>query len=202
MSREPAPDAVQPTSFAFTDDNLARVKAFVGRYPEGRQASAVLPALELAQRQHDNWLPRAAMDAVADLLGMAHIRVYEVATFYEMFNLSPIGQHHVRVCTTTPCQLRGAMEVLARLEGHLDIGLGETSADGQITLGEFECLGACVNAPVVWIDDDYYEDVDADKAVEIIDALRRGERPTPGPQVDRHASAPISGAKTLLDVAD
>ena len=202
MSREPAPDTLQPHSFSFTPANLDRTKDFIARYPEGRQASAVLALLDLAQRQHDGWLPRVAMDAVADLLDIARIRVYEVATFYEMFNLSPIGEHHVRVCTTTPCQLRGAMDILARLEAHLDIKLGETSADGKVTLGEFECLGACVNAPIVWIDDDYYEDLDPDKTIEVIDSIRRGERPEPGSQTGRSTSAPISGPKTLLDVAD
>ena len=192
---------VQPQEFAFTPENLTRASAFIARYPKGKQQSAVMPILDLAQRQHRGWLPRAAMDAVAELLGMARIRVYEVATFYSMFNLDPIGEHHVRVCTTTPCQLRGSGEVLEACEKTLGIGLGETSEDGKFSLGEVECLGACVNAPVLQIGDDYYEDLDADKAAAILEALRRGEAPAPGPQSGRHTSAPASGPKTLIEAA-
>ena len=189
----------QPEDFALTPENLERARAYIARYPQGKQQSAVLPILDLAQRQHQGWLPRAAMDAVAELLGMARIRVYEVATFYNMFNLSPIGEHHVRVCTTTPCQLRGSDAVLEACEKALGIGIGETSEDGKFTLGEVECLGACVNAPVLQIGDDYFEDLDADKAVAILEALRRGEAPAPGPQSGRHTSAPASGPKTLIE---
>jgi NADH-quinone oxidoreductase subunit E len=121
---------------------------------------------------------------------MPPIRVYEVATFYTMFNLAPVGKHHVRVCTTTPCQLRGAMDVVKACEGALGVALGETTADGKFTLAEVECLGACVNAPVVWIGDDYYEDVDPDAARRIVEALKRGETPKPGSQIGRHRSAP------------
>ena len=191
--------AAQPEDFALTPENLERARAYIARYPQGKQQSAVLPILDLAQRQHQGWLPRAAMDAVAELLGMARIRVYEVATFYNMFNLSPIGEHHVRVCTTTPCQLRGSDAVLEACEKALGIGIGETSEDGKFTLGEVECLGACVNAPVLQIGDDYFEDLDADKAVAILEALRRGEAPAPGPQSGRHTSAPASGPKTLIE---
>ena len=191
--------AVQPQDFAFTPENLERARAFIARYPQGKQQSAVMPILDLAQRQHRGWLPRVAMDTVAELLGMARIRVYEVATFYAMFNLSPIGEHHVRVCTTTPCQLRGSGEVLAACEKTLGIAIGETSGDGKFTLGEVECLGACVNAPVLQIGDDYYEDLDADKAVAILEALRRGEAPAPGPQSGRPTTAPASGPKTLIE---
>ena len=191
--------AAQPEAFALTPENLERARAYIARYPQGKQQSAVLPILDLAQRQHQGWLPRAAMDAVAELLGMARIRVYEVATFYNMFNLSPIGEHHVRVCTTTPCQLRGSDAVLEACEKALGIGIGETSEDGKFTLGEVECLGACVNAPVLQIGDDYFEDLDADKAVAILEALRRGEAPAPGPQSGRHTSAPASGPKTLIE---
>ncbi len=202
MSAAGRAGAAQPEDFAFTPENLERARAFIARYPQGKQQSAVLPILDLAQRQHQGWLPRAAMNAVAELLGMARIRVYEVATFYNMFNLSPIGEHHVRVCTTTPCQLRGSGEVLEACEKALGIGIGETSDDGKFTLGEVECLGACVNAPVLQIGDDYYEDLDTDKAVAILEALRRGEAPAPGPQTGRHTSAPASGPKTLLEVSE
>ena len=191
----------QPENFAFTTENLERARVFIARYPEGKQQSAVLAILDLAQRQHRGWLPRAAMDAVAELLGMARIRVYEVATFYSMFNLAPVGEHHVRVCTTTPCQLRGAAELLETCEKTLGVSLGQTSADGKFTLDEVECLGACVNAPVLQIGDDYYEDLDAESAAAILEALRRGETPKPGPQKARRTTAPASGPKTLLEAS-
>lgn len=180
----------QPDSFVFTAENLEQAKKFIAKYPEGRQESAVMPLLDLAQRQNDGWLPRAAMDYVADMLDMAPIRVYEVATFYSMYNLEPIGEHHVRVCTTTPCWLRGSGEVVDACRKHLGVEVGETTEDGKFTLGEVECLGACVNAPVVQIGDDYYEDVDAESAVKILEALKRGEKPAHGSQIGRHSSEP------------
>ena len=184
-----APD--QPEAFAFTAENRAKADAIIKKYPPGRQASAVLALLDLAQRQNANWLPRPAMDHVAELLDMAPIRVYEVATFYSMFNLAPVGRHHVRICTTTPCQLRGAMDVVKACEAALGVSLSETTRDGQFTLAEVECLGACVNAPVVWVGDDYYEDVDPDAAKRILDALKRGETPKPASQIGRRGSAPV-----------
>ena len=190
MTIETVREPDQLESFAFTVDNRARADAIIKKYPPGRQASAVLALLDLAQRQNDNWLPRAAMDHVAGLLQMAPIRVYEVATFYSMFNLTPVGKHHVRICTTSPCQLRGAMDVVKTCEAALGVTLGETTHDGLFTLAEVECLGACVNAPVVWVGDDYYEDVDPDAARRILDALMRGETPKPGSQIGRHGSAP------------
>jgi NADH-quinone oxidoreductase subunit E len=190
MTIETVREPDQLESFAFTVDNRARADAIIKKYPPGRQASAVLALLDLAQRQNDNWLPRAAMDHVAGLLEMAPIRVYEVATFYSMFNLAPVGKHHVRICTTSPCQLRGAMDVVKTCEAALGVTLGETTHDGLFTLAEVECLGACVNAPVVWVGDDYYEDVDPDAARRILDALKRGETPKPGSQIGRHGSAP------------
>ena len=201
MSGGPASTA-QPESFALTPDNLERARTFIARYPDGKQQSAVLAILDLAQRQHQGWLPRAAMDAVAELLGMARIRVYEVATFYSMFNLTPIGEHHIRVCTTTPCQLRGAAELVVACEKALGVPLGETGADGKFTLSEVECLGACVNAPVLQIGDDYFEDLDPQSATAILEALGRGETPTPGPQTARRTSAPASGPKTLLAASE
>ena len=201
MSGGPASTA-QPESFAFTPDNFERARAFIARYPEGKRQSAVLAILDLAQRQHQGWLPRAAMDTVAELLGMARIRVYEVATFYSMFNLTPIGEHHIRVCTTTPCQLRGAAQLVAACEKALGVSLGETSADGKFTLSEVECLGACVNAPVLQIGDDYFEDLDVLSATAILEALRRGESPAPGPQTARRTTSPASGPKTLLAASE
>ncbi|MCE2510073.1 MAG: NADH-quinone oxidoreductase subunit NuoE [Alphaproteobacteria bacterium] len=190
-----------PESFAFSAENQARIEALVAKYPEGRQASAVLPLLDLAQRECGGWLPRAAMDHVAELLSMAPIRVYEVATFYTMFNLRPVGAHFVQVCTTTPCWLCGSNEVVRAVRETLGIGPGETTEDGKFTVTEVECLGACVNAPMIQINDDYYEDLDFDRTKKLLEALQRGETPTPGSQTGRRYGAPQSGPKTLLATA-
>jgi NADH-quinone oxidoreductase subunit E len=190
----------QPAHFEFTPENLEAAKRIIAKYPPGRQASAVLPLLDLAQRQHDNWLPRAAMDYVGRLLDMAPIRVYEVATFYTMFNLKPVGKYLLQACTTTPCWLRGSDEVVAACERKLGIRMGETTQDGMFTLTEVECLGACVNAPVLWVNDDFYEDLDGASTERLLDALRRGERPAMGPQIERQTSAPVGGKTTLLNV--
>jgi NADH-quinone oxidoreductase subunit E len=183
--------------FAFTPENLERVKEFVAKYPEGRQASAVLAVLDLAQRQCGGWLPREALDYVADFLGMARIRVYEVASFYTMLNLEPVGRCHVQVCTTTPCWLRGSSQIVEVCQKTLGIKPGERSADGQFSLVEVECLGACVNAPMMQINDDYYEDLDPESTMKILEALRRGETPATGSQTGRQTSAPASGPTTL-----
>jgi len=190
----------QPAHFTFTAENLVKAQAHIAKYPAGRQASAVLPLLDLAQRQSGNWLPRAAMDVVADLLEMARIRVYEVASFYSMFNLRPVGRHFFQICTTTPCWLRGSDEVVEACHKKLGIGIGETTADGLFSLTEVECLGACVNAPVIQINDDFYEDLDAASTGALIDALSRGETPPPGSALKRQGSAPITGSKTLHGV--
>jgi NADH-quinone oxidoreductase E subunit len=191
----------QPESFVFTPENLAKAKEHIAKYPSGRQASAVLPLLDLAQRQHGNWVPRAAMDYVADMLGMAHIRVYEVATFYSMFNLRPVGKHFFQICTTTPCWLRGSGEVVEACEKRLGITVGETTRDGQFTLTEVECLGACVNAPIIQVNDDFYEDLDGPSTERLIDALKRGETPPPGSAKQRQTSAPEGGPLTLKDLS-
>jgi NADH-quinone oxidoreductase subunit E len=183
--------------FAFSAENRALAEKIMAKYPAGRQQSAVMPLLDLAQRQNDGWLSREAMAHVAEVLDMALIRVYEVATFYTMYNLTPVGRHLVQVCTTTPCWLRGSDRVVAACEKALGIPLGGTTQDGQFTLREVECLGACVNAPMAQIGDDYYEDLDANNTVALIEALKRGETPKPGPQVARQTSAPIGGATTL-----
>jgi NADH-quinone oxidoreductase subunit E len=183
--------------FTFTPENAAKAQAIIAKYPPGRQASAVLPVLDLAQRQNRGWLSRAAMDHVAGLLEMASIRVYEVATFYTMFNLSPVGEHVVQVCTTTPCELRGSGAILGACRAELGIGIGETTADNKFTLKEVECLGACVNAPMMQIGDDYYEDLDEAGTRRILQALRRGEQPKAGPQSGRRGSEPAGGLTTL-----
>ncbi len=187
----------QPETFAFTEENMARAKEIIARYPEGRQASALLPLLGLVQRQSGGWLPRAALEYVAELLEMAHIRVYEVATFYSMLNLEPVGRKLVRVCTTTPCWLCGSDDVLNACRKSLGIGLGETSADREFTLMEVECLGACVNAPVMQVNGHHYEDLDAASTTAILEALKQGESPKPGSQTGRRASAPAPGLTTL-----
>ena len=185
-------------AFAFTPENREAIKRIVAKYPEGRQASAVLALLDMAQRQCGGWLPRPAIEHVARVLGMPFIRAYEVATFYSMFNLKPVGKHLVQVCTTTPCWLRGSDDVLAACRERLGIDVGETTADGEFTLVEVECLGACVNAPMMQINDTYYEDLDKESTKAVLDALARGETPKPGPQIDRHASAPVGGPTTLV----
>ena len=191
----------QPKSFAFTPENQERAKAIIAKYPPGRQQSAVMPLLDLAQRQSGNWLPRAAMDAVADMLGMPRIKAYEVATFYSMYNLKPVGRHLVQICTTTPCWLVGSDGIVEACRKRLGIGLGETTQDGQFTIVEVECLGACVNAPMVQINDDYYEDLTPENTVALLDALALGKSVTPGSQIGRRGSQAASGPTSLREAA-
>lgn len=186
-----------PASFAFSKENAELAKRIVARYPAGRQASAVIALLDIAQRQSGGWLPRAAMDHVAATLEMAPIRVYEVATFYTMFNLKPVGRHHIQLCRTTPCWLRGSDDLKALCEKKLGIGLKQVTADGKFSMVEVECLGACVNAPVVQINDDFYEDLDAKRLEAVLDALARGEKPKIGSQTGRQGSAPDGGPQVL-----
>ncbi|MFM7303595.1 MAG: complex I 24 kDa subunit family protein, partial [Alphaproteobacteria bacterium] len=176
-----APAHKEPDSFAFDAESEAKIATILKRYPEGKQASAVIPLLYVAQRQmgrltQSAWVPRVAMDVIAERLSMPPIRVYEVATFYFMFNMKPIGRHHLQLCGTTPCMLRGSDDVLRACKdvGGLK-GVGDTSADGVFTLTEVECLGACVNAPILQIDDDYYEDLDYESTVKLLEAFKRGE---------------------------
>ncbi len=193
----------QPTSFAFDAESEAQIAMIVARYPEGKQASAVIPALYVAQKQMKRttgsaWVPVKAMDAIAHRLSMAPIRVYEVATFYFMFNMRPIGTYHLQVCTTTPCWLRGSDQVTEACRAATGIqGWGETSEDGVFTMTEVECIGACVNAPVLQVDDDFYEDMDAEKVTQLLAALRRGERPPVGSMAGRQRAAPEGGPTTL-----
>lgn len=187
----------QSTNFEFTPENKARADKIIAKYPEGRQASAVIPLLDIAQRQHENWLPRHVMDYVATYLDMAPIRVYEVATFYTMFNLKPVGKNFIQICRTTPCWLRGSDEITSACKKNLGVGFGETTEDGKFTLVEVECLGACANAPMVQINDDYYEDLDADKMNKIINDLRDGKKVEKGSQIGRPCSAPEGELTTL-----
>ncbi|MFM8678240.1 MAG: NADH-quinone oxidoreductase subunit NuoE [Alphaproteobacteria bacterium] len=201
MSAAPhAGQAAQPATFAFDAANLERARTIIARYPAGRQASAVLPLLDIAQRQAGNWLPRAAMDYVAGMLDMAPIRVYEVATFYSMFNLQPVGAWFFQVCTTTPCWLRGSDKVVEACQRKLGIGIGETTADGKFTLKEVECLGACVNAPIIQVNDDFYEDLDGPSTERLIDELAAGRVPPRGSAIGRQKSAPEGGPQVLKAV--
>ena len=198
-----APAHKEPDNFAFDAESEAKIATILKRYPEGKQASAVIPLLYVAQRQmgrltQSAWVPRVAMDVIADRLSMPPIRVYEVATFYFMFNMKPIGRHHLQLCGTTPCMLRGSDDVLRACKDAGGVkGVGDTSADGMFTLTEVECLGACVNAPILQIDDDYYEDLDYESTVKLLEAFKRGERPKPGSAIGRMASAP-AGEQSVL----
>jgi NADH-quinone oxidoreductase subunit E len=193
----------QPGHFAFDEQSEAEIAQILKRYPEGRQASGVVPLLHVVQAQMKRqtgsaWVPKVAMDVVAERLSMAPIRVYEVASFYFMFNLKPIGRIHLQVCGTTPCMLRGSDDVARACRDATGIkGYGQTSEDGLFTLTEVECLGACVNAPVLQVDDDYFEDLNYDRTRALIEALRRGERPKPGSTIGRINSAPEGGPMVL-----
>jgi NADH-quinone oxidoreductase subunit E len=200
--RRLAPPEKQPASFVFTAENLAWAKQQMAKYPAGRQASAVIPILWRAQEQADGWTPRKAIEYVADLLGMAHIRVLEVATFYTMFQLEPVGRKaHVQWCGTTPCLLRGGEEIKKVCERRIHHEPFHVSADGDFSWEEVECLGACVNAPMVLIGKDTYEDLTAESFESVLDAIARGETPKPGPQNGRQFSAPIGGDTTLKNIA-
>ena len=198
--RRLADKSLQPKEFAFTADNLDWARAQIAKYPEGRQASAVIPLLWRAQEQAGGWLPEAAIRYVADMLGMAHIRVLEVATFYTMFNLAPVGRWHVQLCGTVPCDIRGAKELKGICRERIGPEMHVT-ADGKFSWVEVECLGACVNAPMVQINADYYEDLTPETFNHILDEFAAGRSPKPGPQVDRQFSAPVGGPATLTDPA-
>ena len=199
----PSDPKEEPASFAFDEESEREVAWSLKKYPPARKASAVIPILYIVQRQMGRltgsaWVPRVAMDVVAARLEIPPIRVYEVATFYLMFNTNPIGRHHLQVCGTTPCWLRGSEDVTRACRDETGIkGWRQTSADGMFTMSEVECLGACVNAPILQVDDDYYEDLDYDRTVALLQALRRGEKPQPGSVIGRITSAPEGGPTTL-----
>lgn len=190
----------QPDSFAFSSDVEPAVDKVINKYPDGRQASAVLPLLDLAQRQHGGWVPQAAIEHIAERLGMAKIRVMEVASFYTMINLAPVGKYHLQVCGTTPCMLRGSDDVFRAIRDELGIGHGESTDDGIFTCTEVECLGACVNAPMVQVNDDFVEDLDYDNFTGVLRTLKNGGALDTGSQTGRHSSEPEGGALTLSDV--
>ena len=191
----------QPESFAFTPENLAWAEAQIAKYPEGRQASAIIPLLWRAQEQ-EGWLTRPAIEAVADMLGLARIRALEVATFYFMFQLAPTGSvAHVQVCGTTPCMLCGSEALIETCQKKIAKKPHQLSGDGKFSWEEVECLGACANAPMAQIGKDYYEDLTPERLSAILDAFARGEVPTPGPQNGRFASEPLGGPTTLAAAA-
>ena len=190
----------QPDSFAFTKENEAEIKRIVAKYPKGRQASAVMPLLDLAQRQHDNWIPMKAIELIAKKLDMAEIRVLEVATFYTMFNLKPVGTYFLQACTTTPCWLRGSDNMMRCIKDRYGISSGETSACGRFTLLEVECLGACVNAPILQVNDDFYEDLDYASTGALLDRLEADAPPAAGSVTGRSGSEADGGATTLHEL--
>ena len=193
--------------FAWTAENAEQVKAVLARYPEGRAQSASLPLLDFAQRQvgaetqTQGWLPVPVIEYVARQIGVPYMRVYEVATFYTMFNLAPVGRYHVQVCGTTPCMLAGSDDVLAACKNR-GMVKGRTTPDGMWTLTEVECLGACANAPMVQINDDNYEDLDYDRTIAVLEALANGERPEPGSTTGRRDSCPAGGPTSLREMVD
>ena len=197
--RRLADESIQPAAFAFSPENQAWAEKKILDYPPGRQQSAVIPLLMRAQDQ-DGWVTRAAIETVARMLDMAYIRVLEVATFYTMYNLKPVGKHLVQICRTTPCWLRGSDGLTEMCKNKLGVDLHGTSADGKFTIMEVECLGACVNAPMVQINDDFYEDLTPESLGKILDELAAGRQPKIGPQVDRLNSAPEGGMTTLKDI--
>jgi NADH-quinone oxidoreductase subunit E len=197
-TRRLAPPDVQPKEFTFTAENLAWAKTQIAKYPDGRQASAVIPLLWKAQEQAGGWLPQKAIEHVAGMLGMADIRVLEVATFYTMFNLEPVGKFNVQVCGTTPCVLRGADEIKKVCKRRIG-DEHHVTADGKLSWVEVECLGACVNAPMVQVNYDFFEDLTPENFEKVLDELQAGRMPKPGTQIDRQFSAPVGGPTTLTD---
>jgi len=192
--------------FAWSEENQRAANEILARYPAGREQSASLPLLDLAQRQvgaetgTQGWLPVPVIEFVARAIGVPYMRVYEVVTFYTMFNMAPVGRWHVQVCGTTPCLLAGSDDVFAACRNH-GLVKGRTTPDGLFTLSEVECLGACANAPMMQVNDDNYEDLDYDRTVAVLDALAKGERPEPGSTIGRRASCPEGGPTTLREMA-
>lgn len=177
--------------FEFSEENKEKIKEILQRYPEGRQASAILPLFDLAQRQCEGWLPPSAIEKITEMLGVPLMRGYEVATFYTMFNLKPVGRYHVQICGTTPCMLRGSENLKSICKQYLGVESGETTADGLFTVKEVECIGACVNAPVVQINDDYFEDLTGETFQKLLEDLATGVDVKPGSVIGRQGSSPL-----------
>ncbi len=188
----------QPETFQFNDESMETANKIVSNYPVGKQQSAVMALLYIAQRQNDNWIPLQAMKYIAKFLDMPYIKVYEVATFYSMYNLSPVGKYFFQVCTTTPCMLRGAYDLVKVCKNKISEKENVLSEDGKISWMEVECLGACVNAPMMQVNDDYYEDLNDKKLEEIIEAIYQNKPPKPGSYSGRINAEPVNNRKTLL----
>ena len=189
----------QPDKFEFTLDNLEKANKVIKKYPDGKQQSAVMSLLYLAQKQNNNWIPLAAIKYIGRLLEMPYIKVYEVATFYTMYNLTPVGNHFIQVCTTTPCMIRGAYKLVEACKEKISRNENELSKDKSCSWMEVECLGACVNAPIIQINDDYYEDLDKEKTLKVIDQILKGETPKPGSYRGRLNTEPENNRKTLME---
>jgi len=189
----------QPDKFEFTSDNLEKARKVIKKYPDGKQQSAVMSLLYLVQKQNNNWIPLAAIKYIGKLLEMPYIKVYEVATFYTMYNLTPVGHHFIQVCTTTPCMIRGAYKLVEACKEKISPNENELSKDNNCSWMEVECLGACVNAPMIQINDDYYEDLDKEKTLKIIDQILKGETPKPGSYRGRLNTEPENNRKTLME---
>ena len=189
----------QPKHFQFSENSLKAANQIVKNYPKGKQQSAVMALLYIAQRQHDNWIPLSAMKYVAKFLKMPYIKVYEVATFYSMYNLSPVGEYFIQVCTTTPCMIRGAYKLVDACKEMISENENTLSKNGKCSWMEVECLGACVNAPMMQINEDYFEDLDKEKTLKILDKILKGEKPKPGSYRGRVNNEPENNRKTLLE---
>ncbi len=190
----------QPEKFEFNKSNFDEANKIIKNYPEGKQQSAVMALLYLAQKQNDNWIPLVAMKYIAKFLSIPYIKVYEVATFYSMYNLSPVGKYFIQVCTTTPCMIRGAYDIVKVCKKKISEKEKELSKDKTCSWMEVECLGACINAPMMQINEDYYEDLDEKKTANIIDQIYKGEKPKPGSYRGRKNSEPENNRKTLLNI--
>ena len=196
--RRPSKD--QPENFDFTPASLGAAKSIIAKYPKDKQQSAVMALLYIAQKQNSNWIPLAAMKYIGKLLDMPYIKVYEVATFYTMYNLAPVGKHFIQICTTTPCMIRGAYKLVEACKEKISENENELSKDQSCSWMEVECLGACVNAPMLQINDDYYEDLDKEKTLKILDKILNGETPKPGSYRGRLNNEPENNRKTLMDL--
>jgi NADH-quinone oxidoreductase E subunit len=194
------PSKEQPENFDFTSASLEAAKKIIAKYPNDKQQSAVMALLYIAQKQNSNWIPLAAMKSIGKILDMPYIKVYEVATFYSMYNLAPVGKHFVQVCTTTPCMIRGAYKLVEACKEKISKNENELSKDKSCSWIEVECLGACVNAPMMQINDDYYEDLDKEKTLKIFDKILDGKKPKPGSYRGRTNNEPENNRKTLVDL--
>ena len=194
------PSKEQPENFEFNTSSLEAAKAIVAKYPKDKQQSSVMALLYIAQKQNSNWIPLAAMKCIGKFLDMPYIKVYEVATFYTMYNLSPVGKYFIQVCTTTPCMIRGAYKLVEACKEKISENENELSKDQRCSWLEVECLGACVNAPMMQINDDYFEDLDKEKTLKILDGILNGETPKPGSYRGRTNNEPENSRNTLMDL--